>query len=162
MLTCTTGHQRRVVTERVSAFVPLLHVLFRSNVTIRRTLQILDARTRGLLPRLADRLHLILTQISSNLRLNRRLGRDTGLLTISRFGSAYIVLRRLVRRNNNTVGSLLTLGRLLSSQHLARRRRCVSGVSTGVSIIVVIFLFPTLLVILNNPNFATVTHTFNS
>lgn len=150
------SRQERISRE-VSTFIPLLRILFESGMAVEQALRVLSVEAQRLLPALTHELRLILTRVDSGLELSEELGKTAKLLAVDEFTDTCIILQQLVHQGGGAMKSLLALKQLLDDRRLTRLQEFISKMSAKMSVVMMVFLFPALLIVLGGPAFIGIT-----
>ncbi|QXI59976.1 type II secretion system F family protein [Pseudomonas sp. OE 28.3] len=146
------ARQQRISRE-VSTFIPLLRILFESGMAVEQALRVLSIEAQRLLPDLTYELRLILTRVDSGLELSEELGKTARMLAVDEFTDTCTILQQLVQQGGGAMKSLLALKQLLDDRRLTRIQEFVSKMSAKMSVVMMVFLFPALLIVLGGPAF---------
>ena len=153
--------QEQVVNE-VSSFIPLLRILFDSGLAVEQSLRILANDGRHLLPVLSQELRLVLTRVDSGLALAPELEQTAKLLSVDEFNDTCVILQQLLTQGGGAMKSLLALKQLLDDRRLTRLQERISKMSGKMSIVMMVFLFPALLIVLAGPGLTALARAFTS
>lgn len=146
------ARQQRIARE-VSTFIPLLRILFESGMAVEQALRVLSIEAQRLLPALTHELRLILTRVDSGLELSEELGKTARMLAVDEFTDTCTILQQLVQQGGGAMKSLFALKQLLDDRRLTRIQEFVSKMSAKMSVVMMVFLFPALLIVLGGPAF---------
>ena len=149
------ARQQRIARE-VSTFIPLLRILFESGMAVEQALRVLSIEAQRLLPALTHELRLILTRVDSGLELSEELGKTARMLAVDEFTDTCTILQQLVQQGGGAMKSLLALKQLLDDRRLTRIQEFVSKMSAKMSVVMMVFLFPALLIVLAGPGFTAI------
>lgn len=152
--------QEKVVVE-VSSFIPLLRILFDSGLAVEQSLRILSIEGRQLLPVLSEELRLVLARVDSGLALAPQLEQTAKLLSVDEFNDTCIILQQLLTQGGGAMKSLLALKQLLDDRRLTRLQERISKMSGKMSIVMMVFLFPALLIVLAGPGLTALARAFS-
>jgi len=155
------ARQQRISRE-VSTFIPLLRILFESGMAVEQALRVLSIEAQRLLPALTFELRLILTRVDSGLELSEELGKTARLLAVDEFTDTCTILQQLVQQGGGAMKSLLSLKQLLDDRRLTRIQEFVSKMSAKMSVVMMVFLFPALLIVLGGPAFIGITRALSN
>ncbi|WP_330215406.1 type II secretion system F family protein [Pseudomonas sp. AM8] len=144
--------QQRIAKE-ISTFIPLLRILFESGMAIEQSLRVMANEAQRLLPDLTHELRLILARVDSGLELSEELGKTARILEVDEFTDTCIILQQLIQQGGGAMKSLLTLKQLLDDRRLTRMQEYISKMSAKMSVVMMVFLFPALLIVLGGPAF---------
>ena len=153
--------QKQLATE-ISTFIPLLRILFESGMAVEQSLRVLSNEGKQLLPALTHELRLVLARVDSGLELGEELNKATRLLAVDEFTDTCVILEQLIHQGGGAMKSLLTLKQLLDDRRLTRLQEYISKLSAKMSIVMMLFLFPALLIVLAGPGFTALSRAFGS
>jgi tight adherence protein C len=153
--------QTQLATE-ISTFIPLLRILFESGMAVEQSLRVLSNEGKQLLPALTHELRLVLARVDSGLELGEELNKATRLLAVDEFTDTCVILEQLIHQGGGAMKSLLTLKQLLDDRRLTRLQEYISKMSAKMSVVMMLFLFPALLIVLAGPGFTALSHAFGS
>ncbi len=153
------NRQKQVAIE-VSTFIPLLRILFESGMAVEQALRVLANESRQLLPVLTSELRLVLARVDSGLELGEELGKAARLLAVDEFDDTCVILQQLIQQGGGAMKSLLALKQLLDDRRLTRLQEYISKMSAKMSVVMMVFLFPALLIVLAGPGFTALARAF--
>ncbi|MFW9079441.1 type II secretion system F family protein [Pseudomonas sp. P2757] len=153
--------QQQLATE-ISTFIPLLRILFESGMAVEQALRVLSHEARSLLPVLTEELRLVLARVDSGLELGEELNKATRLLAVDEFTDTCVILQQLLQQGGGAMKSLLALKQLLDDRRLTRLQEYISKMSAKMSVVMMIFLFPALLIVLAGPGFSALARALGS
>ncbi|MFJ2481969.1 type II secretion system F family protein [Pseudomonas sp. NPDC087598] len=144
--------QKQLATE-IGTFIPLLRILFESGMAVEQALRVLSHEGQALLPVLTQELRLVLARVDSGLELGEELNKATQLLAVDEFTDTCVILQQLLQQGGGAMKSLLSLKQLLDDRRLTRLQEYISKMSAKMSVVMMLFLFPALLIVLAGPGF---------
>ncbi|GAB7532600.1 type II secretion system F family protein [Pseudomonas sp. 3A(2025)] len=153
--------QKQVVVE-ISTFIPLLRILFESGMAVEQALRVLSNEGKDLLPVLSEEIRLILIRVDSGLELGEELRKTSGLLAVDEFSDTCVILNQLIHQGGGALRSLLALKQLIDDRRLTRLQEYISKLSAKMSVVMMLFLFPALLIVLAGPGFIALSHALGS
>lgn len=153
--------QERIARE-ISTFIPLLRILFESGMAVEQSLRVLSTEAQRLLPDLTHELRLILARVDSGLELSEELGKTARLLAVDEFTDTCIILQQLIHQGGGAMKSLLALKQLLDDRRLTRLQEYISKMSAKMSVVMMVFLFPALLIVLGGPAMIAISRALNN
>jgi len=162
VLAWSAARRQRQIAEEVSSFIPLLRILFDSGLAVEQSLRILSTEGRQLLPVLSEELRLILVRVDSGLALAPELEQTAKLLSVDEFNDTCVILQQLLTQGGGAMKSLLALKQLLDDRRLTRLQERISKMSGKMSIVMMVFLFPALLIVLAGPGLTALARAFSS
>ena len=153
--------QKRIALE-ISTFIPLLRILFESGMAVEQSLRVLSNEAQKLLPELTSELRLILARVDSGLELGHELNQSAALLAVDEYTDTCVILQQLLQQGGGAMKSLLALKQLLDDRRLTRLQEYISKMSAKMSVVMMLFLFPALLIVLAGPAFTAIARAFAS
>ncbi|OIN51977.1 type II secretion system protein F [Pseudomonas azotoformans] len=153
VLAAAAKHRQQTIAKEISTFIPLLRILFESGMAVEQSLRVLGNEAQRLLPALTHELRLILARVDSGLELGEELGKTVRLLEVDEFTDTCIILQQLIQQGGGAMKSLLALKQLLDDRRLTRLQEYISKMSAKMSVVMMVFLFPALLIVLGGPAF---------
>lgn len=146
----------------ISTFIPLLRILFESGMAVEQALRVLGSEAQKLLPELTHELRLILARVDSGLELGQELNQTATLLAVDEFTDTCVILQQLILQGGGAMKSLQALKQLLDDRRLTRLQEYISKMSAKMSVVMMLFLFPALLIVLAGPGFTAIVRAFAS
>ncbi len=161
ILAATARHRQQRIAVEVSTFIPLLRILFESGMAVEQALRVLSNEGQRLLPELTRELRLILSRVDSGLELAEELGKTARLLAVDEFNDTCTILQQLISQGGGAMKSLLALKQFLDDRRLTRLQEYISKMSAKMSVVMMVFLFPALLIVLGGPAFIAIARALN-
>ncbi|WP_341960150.1 type II secretion system F family protein [Pseudomonas sp. RC10] len=147
--------QKQAVAE-IATFIPLLRILFESGMAVEQALRVLSNEGRSLLPVLSSELRVMLVRVDSGLELGDELNKMAAVLAVDEFSDTCVILNQLIHQGGGAMKSLLALKQLIDDRRLTRLQEYISKLSAKMSIVMMVFLFPALLIVLAGPGFVAI------
>lgn len=151
--------QKQLATE-IATFIPLLRILFESGMAVEQSLRVLSNEGQQLMPALTHELRLVLARVDSGLELGEELNKASRLLAVDEFTDTCVILQQLIHQGGGAMKSLLALKLLLDDRRLTRLQEYISKMSAKMSVVMMLFLFPALLIVLAGPGFTALSRAF--
>ncbi|MCU1730545.1 MULTISPECIES: type II secretion system F family protein [unclassified Pseudomonas] len=161
ILAYVAARRQQQIADEVSSFIPLLRILFDSGLAVEQSLRILGTEGRQLLPVLSQELQLILVRVDSGLALAPELEKTAKLLSVDEFNDTCVILQQLLTQGGGAMKSLLALKQLLDDRRLTRLQERISKMSGKMSVVMMVFLFPALLIVLAGPGLTALARAFS-
>jgi tight adherence protein C len=155
LATAATRRQKQAVAE-IATFIPLLRILFESGMAVEQALRVLSNEGRSLLPVLSSELRVMLVRIDSGLELGDELNKMAAVLAVDEFSDTCVILNQLIHQGGGAMKSLLALKQLIDDRRLTRLQEYISKLSAKMSVVMMVFLFPALLIVLAGPGFVAI------
>ncbi|MGE8066415.1 type II secretion system F family protein [Pseudomonas sp. NPDC089569] len=162
LLAAATRHRQKQLAIETSTFIALLRILFESGMAVEQSLRVLSIEGKQLLPNLTHELRLVLARVDSGLELGEELHKTTRLLEVDEFTDTCVILQQLIHQGGGAMKSLLSLKQLLDDRRLTRLQEYISKMSAKMSVVMMLFLFPALLIVLAGPGFTALARAFAS
>ena len=162
LLAITAQRRQKQIAVEISTFIPLLRILFESGLAVEQSLRVLSNEGKELLPVLSSELNLILTRVGSGLELGEELGKTAVMLSVDEFSDTCVILNQLIHQGGGAMKSLLSLKQLIDDRRLTRLQEYISKLSAKMSVVMMVFLFPALLIVLAGPGFTAISRALGS
>ena len=162
MLAYVAKKRQEEVAIEVSTFIPLLRILFESGMAVEQALRVLSTEGRQLLPVLTGELRLILSRVDSGLELSQELSKTASMLQVDEFNDTCVILQQLIQQGGGAMKSLQTLKELLDDRRMTRMEEYISKMSAKMSVVMMAFLFPALMIVLAGPSFVAISRAITS
>jgi tight adherence protein C len=162
LLAAAAQRRQKKLAIEISTFIPLLRILFESGMAVEQSLRVLSGDGKQLLPTLTHELRLVLARVDSGLELGDELNKASRLLAVDEFTDTCVILQQLIHQGGGAMKSLLALKLLLDDRRLTRLQEHVSKMSAKMSVVMMLFLFPALLIVLAGPGFTALARAFAS
>ena len=162
ILALSAKYRQERIAREISTFIPLLRILFESGMAVEQSLRVLSTEAQRLLPDLTHELRLVLARVDSGLELSEELGKTARLLAVDEFTDTCIILQQLIHQGGDAMKSLLALKQLLDDRRLTRLQEYISKMSAKMSVVMMVFLFPALLIVLGGPAMIAISRALNN
>jgi tight adherence protein C len=162
LLAYAAKRRQKQIAVEISTLIPLLRILFESGMAVEQALRVLSVEARRLLPQTTQELSLILARVDSGLELGQELNKAANALAIDEFTDTCVILQQLIQQGGGAMKSLLALKQLLDDRRLTNLQEYISKMSAKMSVVMMLFLFPALLIVLAGPGFTAIARAFSS
>ena len=162
LLAYAAKQRQQEVAVEVSTFIPLLRILFESGMAVEQALRVLSQEARQLLPVLTGELRVVLARVDSGLELSLELSKSASLLEVDEFNDTCVILLQLIQQGGGAMKSLQALKELLDDRRMTRMEEYISKMSAKMSVVMMVFLFPALMIVLAGPSFVAISRAFAS
>lgn len=156
VLASVAKRRQEQISQEVSTFIPLLRILFESGMAVEQTLRVMSNEAQQLLPVLTSELRLVLARVDSGLELGEELSKTSLMLSVDEFSDTCAILQQLLYQGGGAMKSLQALKQLLDDRRLTRMQEFISKMSAKMSVVMMVFLFPALLIVLAGPGFIAI------
>ena len=162
LLAYAAKQRQQEVAVEVSTFIPLLRILFESGMAVEQALRVLSQEARQLLPVLTGELRVVLARVDSGLELSQELSKTAALLDVDEFNDTCVILLQLIQQGGGAMKSLQALKALLDDRRLTNMEEYISKMSAKMSVVMMVFLFPALMIVLAGPSLMAIARAFGS
>ena len=104
----------------------------------------------------------MLVRVDSGLELSQELSKTAALLDVDEFNDTCVILQQLIQQGGGAMKSLQALKELLDDRRLTRMEEYISKMSAKMSVVMMVFLFPALMIVLAGPSFMAIARAFGS
>lgn len=160
VLAWAAQQRKQQVAREVSTFIPLLRILFEAGLAVEQALRVLTHQSQSLLPVLSSELRTVLSRVDSGLELGEQLESMARVVAVDELTDTCVILRQLINQGGGAMKSLLSLKQLLDDRRLTTLQEYISKLSGKMSVVMMVFLFPALLIILAGPGFMAISRAF--
>lgn len=143
--------RRSAIAREVPYLLQFLLMLFEAGLSVEHALRVLRNDTRALIPNLAAELDSVLGRIVAGEAPADALQEVAAILDVSELTDSVAVLQQLIRHGGGARDSLGNLINLFEDRERTAVQEKVSKISAKMSIVMMLFLFPALLVLLAGP-----------
>ena len=162
MLAYVAKKRQQEVAVEVSTFIPLLRILFESGMAVEQALRVLSLEGRQLLPVLTAELRVMRARVDSGLELSQELNKTAALLDVDEFNDTCVILQQLIQQGGGAMKSLQALKELLDDRRMTSLEEYISKMSAKMSVVMMVFLFPALMIVLAGPSLMAIARAFTS
>lgn len=144
------------IAEQTPILVHLLRVLLSTGLSVEQALRTLAVDTRSLLPDLAAELEYILRLIEAGEDISLAMNSVVVKMDVPALTDLAMILEQTWRMGGSVLKSLTELSKLIEDRMLTDLKEKVSKLSGKMTIVMMLFLFPALLVFLAAPGFLAI------
>ncbi|ARU89908.1 type II secretion system F family protein [Pseudomonas sp. M30-35] len=156
VLSMAAARRQQQLVNEVSIFIPLLRILFDAGLTVEQSLRVISLESKKLLPVLTTELDAVLKHVDSGLELADELSIMGKQLDVDELSDSLAILQQLIRQGGGAMSSLLALKKLLDERRLTNLQEYISKLSGKMSVVMMLFLFPALLIVLAGPGMSAI------
>ncbi|QTT80360.1 type II secretion system F family protein [Pseudomonas chlororaphis] len=160
LLAMAASRRQKQLAVDISTFIPLVRILFESGMAVEQALRVLSKDAQKLLPALTQELRMVLARVDSGLELGEELNKSARLLAVDEFTDTCVILQQLIHQGGGAMKSLQSLKLLLDDRRLTRLQEYISKMSAKMSVVMMLFLFPALLIVLAGPGVSAIVRAF--
>lgn len=147
------GSRRQRIKNEVPLFIHLLTLLFEAGLSTRQALASMVREGAGVLPELGRELDLLLRQIEAGADTSEALKNMADALDVDDLGTVLSVLRQVDRYGGEVREPLLEALEVIEERRSLDLRERVNLLSGRMTVVMVLFFFPALMVFVAGPAF---------
>lgn len=147
------ARRRKLIRKEITTFLHLLVMLFDSGLSMEHSLRIMVEQAEDIMPELAQELHRVLARISTGQDRGEALLSMTQMLDIAELTEAVAMLRQVAQQGGNVRESIMRYAALLEERQFSELREYVSKLSAKMTIVMMLFMFPALMIFIAGPGF---------
>ena len=148
------AQQRRdALRKEVIPFLHLLRMLFEAGLSMEHILLVIQQQGRDLIPNLVGELHLVIKRIQSGQDRAEALVEMAAPLEVPELSDTIAMLKQVTRYGGNIRDSLEEYTILVEQRLVSELREYVSKLSAKMTVVMILFLFPALMILLAGPGF---------
>lgn len=149
-------NRQEQLADEVTTFIPLIRILFDVGMTVEQALRVLSKESERILPHLSSELRQVLARVDAGLELGRELHDMALMLDVDEVTDCVVILEQLIVQGGGAMVSLLRLKELIDDRHHTALEERISKLSGKMSVVMMVFLFPALLIVLAGPGFIAI------
>ena len=156
VLAAQVRQRQERLAQEVSLMIPMLRMLFEVGMTVEQALRVLAQEGAEILPEMAVELRQVLGRVDAGLELGQELRQVAFLMQVDDMTDCFAILEQLIYQGGGAMASLLSLKELLDDRRMTTLQERVSKMSAKMSVVMMLFLFPALLIVLAGPGFVAI------
>lgn len=156
VLAAQVRQRQERLAQEISLMIPMLRMLFDVGMTVEQALRVLSNEGQEILPELSRELCQVLARVDAGLELGQELRDLALLLQVDDLTDCFTILVQLIYQGGGAMASLLALKELLDDRRMTGLQERVSKMSAKMSVVMMLFLFPALLIVLAGPGFVAI------
>lgn len=145
--------RRNKLSREMPTAIHLLRMLFDAGLSIEHAIRVLQQEGKLLTPELAKELTKVLRQIDAGLEPAEALAEMATPLGVNELDDLVAILKQVSRHGGNIRETLVKFAQLIEERQLSALREYVNVLSGKMSVVMMVFLFPALLIFLAGPGF---------
>lgn len=153
LLRWRAAQRQQAIRKEVVAFLHLLRMLFDAGLSFEHTLQVVEQQGKELIPNLAGELSVVLKRIQAGQERGEALAEMAAPLDIAELNDTIGMLKQVTRYGGNIRDSLIEYTKLVEQRQISELREYVSKLSAKMTVVMMVFLFPALLIFVAGPGF---------
>ncbi|MGR8998941.1 MAG: type II secretion system F family protein [Gammaproteobacteria bacterium] len=145
--------RRNALSREMPTAIHLLRMLFDAGLSTEHALRVMHDEGRVLMPNLSQELAGALQRIDAGHDRAEALGDMAAPLEVAELTDTVAILKQVTRYGGNIRDSLMKFAKLMEERQQSALREYVSRLSGKMSVVMMVFLFPALLIFLAGPGF---------
>ena len=145
--------RRDAISKEVIPFLHLLRMLFEAGLSMEHILLVIEQQGKDLIPHLAEELHLVTKRIQTGQDRADALVEMAAPLEVMALNDTIAMLKQVTRYGGNIRDSLAEYTTLVEQRQVSELREYVSKLSAKMTVVMILFLFPALMIFLAGPGF---------
>lgn len=144
------------IDDELSLFVQMLRILFDAGLAVEQALRVMSNEAKLVLPELVLELEPILRRAEQGLDLENELGGAAAALDHANFTDVTVIIRQMLKQGGSARASLTKLIEVMESRRLTDMQEKVSKLTARMTVVMVVFFFPALVILLAGPGFISI------
>ena len=144
------------IDDELSLFVQMLRLLFDAGLAAEQALRVMADEAKLVLPELVKELEPVLRRAEQGLDLENELGSAAAALDHSNFTDVTVIIRQMLKQGGSARASLTKLIEVMESRRLTDMQEKVSKLTARMTVVMVVFFFPALVILLAGPGFISI------
>ena len=144
------------IDDELSLFVQMLRILFDAGLAVEQALRVMANEAKLVLPELVKELEPVLRRAEQGLDLENELGSSAAALDHANFTDVTVIIRQMLKQGGSARASLTKLIEVMESRRLTDMQEKVSKLTARMTVVMVVFFFPALVILLAGPGFISI------
>ncbi|WP_265944067.1 type II secretion system F family protein [Dechloromonas sp. A34] len=153
LLRWQAGRRQKLLREEMVAVLHVLRMLFDAGLSLEHALRIFSEQGNELAPEMASEIGLALARINSGQDRADALEEMAAPLGVPELDDTVAILKQATRYGGSLRESLVRFATLMEERQMTSMREYVSKLSAKMTLVMVIFMFPALMLFLAGPGF---------
>jgi tight adherence protein C len=153
MLRWRAKQRQQAIRKEVITWLHLQRMLFDAGLSLEHTLQVIEQQARTLIPNLAVELEAVVKRIRAGQDRADALAEMAVPLEVPELNDTVAMLRQVTRQGGNVRDALIEYTKLIEQRQFSELREYVGKLSAKMTVVMVLFLFPALLIFVAGPGF---------
>ncbi|TDP88350.1 tight adherence protein C [Aquabacterium commune] len=154
--------RRQAVREEMPIVLNLMRLLFDAGLSLEHTLKAIGEQGKHITPHLASEFSWVLQRIQHGQERGDALEDMARRLDVDELTSTVSILKQAARYGGNLRDSLMRYIKLMEDRRMTELRDKVGKMSAKMSVVMMLFMFPALILFLAGPGFMAVVRTLKS
>jgi len=146
----------KAIDEELSLFVQMLRILFDSGLAVEQALKVLSSDAEKVLPELTKEISPILRRAEQGLDLGEELQKSSQALQHTDYTDVVVIIRQMLKQGGSARSSLTKMVELIEGRRLSGMQEKVSKLSAKMTVVMIVFFFPALVILLAGPGFISI------
>lgn len=147
------NRKHKQIREELIPFLHLIKMLFASGLSLEHALKVISLQSKVLTPCLAVHLERVISNINSGQDQAEALNQLARSLDVDEFTEAVAMLCQMARYGGNIKSSLDQYITTIEHRYFQELREYLNKLSAKMSIVMVLFMFPALMIFIAGPGF---------
>ncbi|GAB7563049.1 type II secretion system F family protein [Methylobacillus methanolivorans] len=143
----------KLISKEITTFLHMLVMLFDSGLSLEHSLRIMVEQATDIMPQLAQELERVLARIRAGQDQGEALLSMSQMLDIPELTEAVAMLKQVAQQGGNVRDSIMRYAALIEERQFSMLRERVSKLSAKMTIVMMIFMFPALMIFIAGPGF---------
>lgn len=144
------------INDELSLFMQMLRILFDSGLAVEQSLRVMASDGARVVPELVKELDPPLRRAEQGLDLEQELSVTASFLKHAGFTDVVVILRQMLKQGGSARASLAKMIEVMDSRRLTDMQEKVSKLSAKMTVVMVVFFFPALIILLAGPGFMSI------
>lgn len=146
-------NRQTAIRREVLTWLHLLRMLFDAGLSLEHILHVTEDQGRELIPNIAHELRQVLVRIRAGQERGEALAEMAAPLDVPELNDTVSMMKQVTKYGGNISESLAEYAELLEQRQVSELREYVSKLSAKMTIVMMLFLFPALIIFLAGPGF---------
>ncbi len=146
-------HRSDKIVREMPTVLHILRMLFDAGLSLEQTLDVLRKEGETLTPEFSKELNIVLKKIDAGQHPAEALGVMAAQLEIKEVTDTVAILKQVSLHGGNIRQTLQNFSALMEERQLSKTREYINVLSGKMSLVMMLFLFPALLIFLAGPGF---------
>lgn len=146
-------HRQAEIRKEVVTWLHLLRMLFDAGLSLEHALRVLVQQAGDLMPNLAHELNATLKRIEAGQERSEALMEMAAPLAVAELSDTIAMLKQATRYGGNLREPLIEYTQIIEQRQVSELREYVGKLSAKMTVVMVIFLFPALMIFVAGPGF---------
>lgn len=150
------------IDDELSLFMQMLRILFDAGLAVEQTLRVIMLDGKKVLPEMAYELEAALRRAEQGLDLENELSFTANALQHVGYTDIMVVLRQMIKQGGSAKASLSKMIEIYDQKRMTDLQEKVGKLSAKMTVVMVLFFFPALLILLAGPGFISISKAMSS